>query len=80
MGIYKNDYDKKEDYMMYELHEIRNELSKEIKNVNQINKQADTIMKKYKLNNLKINKTGIQSSPDRVKRHPSSVRRKRIFY
>jgi hypothetical protein len=56
MGIYKNDYNKNEDAMMYELHEIRNKLSKENKNINQINKKAEEIIKKYKLKNLKIEK------------------------
>lgn len=54
METYKNDYNKNEDYMMYELHEIRNELSKENKNVKSINTKAEDIIKKYKLNKLKI--------------------------
>lgn len=54
MGIYKNDYNKNEDPMMYELHEIRSELAKENKNINIINEKGENIIKKYKLNNLKI--------------------------
>jgi hypothetical protein len=56
MGVYKNDYNKNEDVMMYELHEIRNKLSKENKNINQINVKGKDIIKKYNLNNLKISK------------------------
>jgi hypothetical protein len=54
MGVYKNDYNKNEDVMMYELHEIRNKLSKENKNINQINVKGKDVIKKYNLNNLKI--------------------------
>ncbi len=32
MGIYKNDYNKKEDYMLWELHEIRHQIHEEYKN------------------------------------------------
>ncbi len=32
MGTYKNDYTKKEDAMLWELHEIRHEISKKYKN------------------------------------------------
>jgi len=31
MGIYKNDYNKKEDKCLWEIHEIRNQLHKELK-------------------------------------------------
>ncbi len=46
MGIYKNDYNKKDDEILWELHEIRNCLHKEIKNkpVKKINASA---FKKY---------------------------------
>ncbi len=32
MGTYKNDYNKKEDYMLWELHEIRHQIHEEYKN------------------------------------------------
>ena len=32
MGTYKNDYNKNEDYMMWELHEIRHKIHEEYKN------------------------------------------------
>ena len=54
MGTYKNDYNKNQDAMMYELHEIRNKLSKENKNIDQINKKAEEIIKKYKLKKLRF--------------------------
>lgn len=46
METYNNSFSKKEDGMLWELHEIRHKLYKEIKdrNVDQINKEA---MKKF---------------------------------
>ena len=42
MEVYKNSFDKNEDMMLWELHEIRHELHKEItqKSVEQINREA----------------------------------------
>ncbi len=46
METYKNDYEKDEDLVLWELHEIRHELHKEqkTKKIDQINKEA---CKKY---------------------------------
>lgn len=46
METYKNDYTKKEDEILWELHEIRHKLQKELKNkpVEEINNEA---FKKY---------------------------------
>ena len=46
MEVYKNSFDKNEDMMLWELHEIRHELHIEItqKSVEQINREA---LKKY---------------------------------
>ncbi len=46
MGIYKNDYNKNEDELLWELHEIRQKLSKENKkkSIKEINNAA---LKKY---------------------------------
>lgn len=46
MEIYKNDYTKKEDETLWELHEIRHKLHKELKNksIDEINGEA---LKKY---------------------------------
>ena len=48
MGIYKNDYTKEEDEMLWEIHEIRRKLDKDLKNksIDQINKEA---LEKYSL-------------------------------
>ena len=54
MEIYKNEYEKEEDYMMWELHEIRNRMKNDNKNIIEINKDAENIIKKYNLTNLKI--------------------------
>ena len=53
MVIYKNDYLKKEDETLWELHEIRHRLHKELrtKTVKQIN--ADALRKFKNWNNLK---------------------------
>jgi histone H3/H4 len=42
MGTYKNDYTKEEDEVLWEIHEIRRKLNKDLKNktVDQINKEA----------------------------------------
>ncbi|MBF0302434.1 MAG: hypothetical protein HQK73_05295 [Desulfamplus sp.] len=47
MEIYKNSYDKNEDLMLWELHEIRNQLHKKfsLKTIEDINKDA---LKKFK--------------------------------
>ena len=47
METYKNSYDKNEDTMLWELHEIRHELHKEIsqKTVEEINREA---LRKFK--------------------------------
>ncbi len=46
METYKNDYSKKEDYTLWELHEIRHKLHQERRNktIEEINKEA---MRKY---------------------------------
>ena len=50
METYKNSYNKNEDSMLWELHEIRHELHKEImkKTIDQINKEALKIFKLWK--------------------------------
>ena len=50
MGIYKNDYTKQEDEVLWELHEIRHQLHEENKgkSKNQINEEAKRIIEKYK--------------------------------
>lgn len=61
METYKNDYKKEEDEMLWELHEIRHVLSKELENktIEEINRNAmkklESWRKEYK--KLKLNKT-----------------------
>lgn len=52
MGIYKNDYQKKEDSMLWELHRIRHTLAKKKENALEINQQGMDIIKKYHLKNV----------------------------
>jgi hypothetical protein len=54
MEIYKNDYSKNEDFMMFELHEIRNKMAKENNSIEKINNDALKIIEKYNLKNVKI--------------------------
>lgn len=50
METYVNDYKKEEDEMMWELHEIRNKLWNEIKNLSteEINLRSQAILDKWK--------------------------------
>ena len=58
METYKNSYDKNEDIMLWELHEIRHELHKELsqKSIQEINRDALTKFKKWQIK-FKINQT-----------------------
>ncbi|MBF0411632.1 MAG: hypothetical protein HQK70_02835 [Desulfamplus sp.] len=60
MEIYKNSYDKNEDLMLWELHEIRNQLHKKFsqKTIEDINKDA---LKKFKEWQLKYSELNIIS-------------------
>lgn len=48
MEIYKNDYNKNEDPMMWELHEIQNRIQKDIKSksIDEINLEGQNILHK----------------------------------
>jgi hypothetical protein len=50
MGTYKNDYKKNEDECLWEIHEIRNKLHKEIKNetYEEINDKAKSLFEEIK--------------------------------
>jgi hypothetical protein len=50
MGIYKNDYKRNEDECLWEIHEIRNDLHKEIKkeSYDEINNKARLLFNKIK--------------------------------
>jgi hypothetical protein len=56
MATYNN-YKKEEDYMMWDLHNIRREIASKNFSANDINKNANRILKKYKLRNLKLIKS-----------------------
>jgi hypothetical protein len=59
MGTYKNDYSKKEDVVLWELHEIRHKLADEHKgkSLEEINKSAQEILKEWKARKKILNKT-----------------------
>ena len=48
MEIYHNDYDKNKDPMMWELHEIRNQMQQEKLSPQQISKNAQRVIKEWK--------------------------------
>lgn len=48
MGAYKNDYKKKEDYSLWELHEIRHQIHEEYKNYEEINKVGEDLFNEIK--------------------------------
>ena len=56
MGIYKNDYKKEEDESLWEIHEIRNKLIKDLKSktADEINKSAFEKLEKWKKERKKI--------------------------
>lgn len=64
MGIYKNDYSKNEDETLWELHEIRNKLYKELKSkpIAQINEEA---LEKYKI--WKKEKVNLSNNPSIIR-------------
>jgi len=54
MGIYKNDYSKDEDYVLWNLHEIRSRMARKGLKCSAINKSARAIIRQYRLSKLKI--------------------------
>jgi len=54
METYDNDYSKEEDFMMWELHNIRKKLSEEGIDTAKINKEGKNYIKRNNLNNLNI--------------------------
>jgi hypothetical protein len=54
MQTYKNDYTKKEDYILWELHEIRSKMAKEIVDFDKINDIASQIINNYGLKKVKL--------------------------
>jgi hypothetical protein len=54
MAHYKNEYTKEEDFVLWQLHEIRHQLAEQHQSPQQMNSIGQQIIKKYKLNNLKI--------------------------
>ncbi len=51
MAIYKNDYEKKEDFVLWEIHEIRHKLSKKLKKmtISEINNQTKELLNSWKM-------------------------------
>lgn len=54
MAQYSNDYTKEDDFMLWQLHEIRHALAEKCFAPEQINAQAQEIIRQYNLTNLKI--------------------------
>ncbi len=64
MGTYKNDYTKSEDETLWELHEIRHKLYKELKSkpLSQINEEALKKFQNWQKENQKIGEKPLDSS------------------
>lgn len=62
---YKNDFTKDEDFALWQLHEIRSKLAARKISCDEINNAGQTIIKKYNLKGLKINRrqTGYRTPP-----------------
>ena len=54
MAHYKNDYTKKEDLALWELHRIRHEMAQKRQSPGEINAIGHELIRKYSLNNLRI--------------------------
>jgi hypothetical protein len=63
METYDNEYTKEENYMMWELHQIREKMAEEGIDVDRINREAENYLKR---NNLKVVK--IIHSKEEMKR------------
>lgn len=49
MAEHKNDYSKEEDYMMWELHEIRKKIAEEGLDLHDLRKRTDVLRTKYSI-------------------------------
>jgi len=54
MATYKNDFTKKEDLMMWDLHEVRNKIASKGITTKKINKRVENFLTKYKLKHLLV--------------------------
>jgi hypothetical protein len=54
MQTYKNDYTQKEDFTLWELHEIRNNMAKETSEFANINQKAKELLNRYGLKKVKL--------------------------
>ena len=57
MGIYKNDYSKNGDSVLWNLHEIRNRMARKGLRREDLNHSARALIRKYQLSRLKLVKT-----------------------
>ena len=67
MELYKNDYTKEEDFMLWQLHEIRNKISKQGLSSEQINEHGREIISQFNLKNLNFHP---DNKPDQSEIHP----------
>ena len=54
MRVYKNEYTKKEDVALWQLHEIRNQIARAGLQCERLNHSAHAIIRRYKLSGLKL--------------------------
>jgi hypothetical protein len=56
MPTYKNDFTKDDDFALWQLHEIRNKIAAQNSSCEEINKTAESILKKYSSKKIKISR------------------------
>jgi|GEM_PF-898948 len=56
MRAYKNDFTKDEDFALWQLHETRSKIALQNSSCDEINKTAESIVKKYNLKKIKISR------------------------
>lgn len=54
MAEYRNEYTKEDDFMLWQLHEIRHILAQQHRSPDQINRHAQEVLAQYNLTNLTI--------------------------
>jgi len=69
MRAYKNDFTRDEDFALWQLHETRSKIAAQNSSCDEINKTAESIIKKYSLKKVKISRR--QSASRRVVEKPA---------
>jgi hypothetical protein len=60
MAVYKNDYTKSEDFILWELHQIRDKMAKQPILAANVNDRGKKIIQKYRMNKIKVIKINLK--------------------